>query len=309
MRRISCYLGAMFETHPEFSPFVIAAFYHFFDFPQFEAMRAPMLERMQAAGIKGSVLITREGLNSTLSGTRAAVDGFLGWLEAEVTHGPIRRKESFAATQPFGKARVRLKKETISLGEPVSMKRFGAYVAPSDWNALISRDDVVIIDTRNDYEVNLGTFKGAVDPGIGNFKQLPQWTRDHAETLRGKTVATFCTGGIRCEKYTSWLIDQGIEDVHHLEGGILQYLEDVPLAESLWQGECFVFDERIAVDHALQPSQTATLCLYCDHTLTPEDLASPAYVPGASCPHCHGASEHAHDRPKTRRAFPGRTKF
>lgn len=298
----------MFEPAQPQPAFVIAAFYHFFDFPQFEAMQAPILDRLKSLGIKGSVLITREGVNSTISGTREAIDSFLGYLQADVVGGPIRWKESYAAFQPFGKARVRLKKETISLGEPVSMKRFGTYVAPKDWNDLISSDDVVIIDTRNDYEVNLGTFRKAIDPGIGNFKQLPQWTRDHAEALKGKKVATFCTGGIRCEKFTSWLIDQGIEEVYHLQGGILQYLEDVPASDSLWQGECFVFDERIAVDHDLQPSKTAMLCLYCDHALTPEDQQSPYFVKGKSCPHCHGAEALAHDQPK-RLAFPGRTKF
>jgi UPF0176 protein len=297
----------MFEPQP--SPFVIAAFYHFFDFPEFEARQAELLERMKALDIKGSLLITREGINSTLSGTRAHVDAFLDYLQAEIVRGPFRWKESVAEFQPFGKARVRLKKETISLGEPVSMERFGAYVEPADWNALISRDDVVVIDTRNDYEVNLGTFRGAIDPLIPNFKHLPQWTRDNAKALKGKTIATFCTGGIRCEKYTSWLIDQGFEDVHHLKGGILQYLEEIPEKDSLWQGECFVFDERIAVDHALQPSKTAVLCLHCDHALTREDQQSPHYVKGQSCPHCFGLVENAHDRPKTRRAFPGRTKF
>jgi UPF0176 protein len=301
----------MFEPQPSL-PFVIAAFYYFFDFPDFESRQAELLERMKALDIKGSLLITREGINSTLSGTRAAVDAFLNYLQTDIVGGPFQWKESYAEFQPFGKARVRLKKETISLGEPVSMKRFGTYVEPADWNALISHDDVVIIDTRNDYEVNLGTFKGAIDPLIPNFKHLPQWTRDHAEALKGKTIATFCTGGIRCEKYTSWLIDQGFEDVHHLKGGILQYLEDVPQPESLWQGECFVFDERIAVDHSLQPSKTAVLCLYCDHALTAEDQQSPLYVKGQSCPHCRGNAEHAHDEPKgekSRRAFPGRTKF
>ena len=302
----------MFEplpSPPTSSSYVIAAFYHFFDFPEFEARQAELQDRMKAHEIKGSLLITREGINSTLSGTRANVDAFLAYLQADIVHGPFQWKESLAEFQPFGKARVRLKKETISLGEPVSMKRFGQYVEPADWNELISRDDVVIIDTRNDYEVNLGTFKGAIDPLIPNFKHLPQWTRDNAEALKGKTIATFCTGGIRCEKYTSWLIDQGFDDVHHLKGGILQYLEDVPEANTLWTGECFVFDERIAVDHSLQPSKTALLCLYCDHALTPEDQQSPLYVKGQSCPHCKGLAENAHDEPKMRRAFPGRTKF
>lgn len=298
----------MFETHPNSDAFVIAAFYHFFDFPDFEAMQAPLLERLKAAGIKGSLLITREGVNSTISGTREAIDAFLAYLQDELIGAKIAWKESYAQFQPFGKARVRLKKETISLGEPVSMKRFGQYVAPRDWNDLIKGEDVVIIDTRNDYEVNLGTFAGAIDPQIPNFKHLPQWTRDNADALRGKKVATFCTGGIRCEKFTSWLIDNGFDDVYHLQGGILQYLEDVPAETSLWSGECFVFDERIAVDHDLQPSRTAVLCLHCDHTLTAEDQTHPAYVKGISCPHCYGEPRLAHDQ-KPVRQFPGRTKF
>ncbi len=296
----------MFEPAPQ--PFVIAAFYHFFAFPDFEAMQAPLLERMKTLEIKGSLLITREGINSTLSGTREAVDAFLGYLQSDIVKGPIRWKESQAAFQPFGKARVRLKKETISLGEPVSMERFGQYVEPADWNALIARDDVMILDTRNDYEVNLGTFDGAIDPLIGNFKQLPDWFRNNKQTFENKKIATFCTGGIRCEKFTSWLIDQGVEEVYHLKGGILQYLEDVPAAQSLWQGECFVFDERIAVDHDLKPSKTATLCLYCDHALTEADQQTPAYEKGKSCPHCLGRADLAFDvLPK--RDFPGRTKF
>ena len=289
--------------------FVIAAFYHFFDFPQFETMQAPLLERLKALGIKGSLLITREGVNSTISGKREAIGAFLDYLQAEVTGGPIRWKESQAQFQPFGKARVRLKKETISLGEPVSMKRFGQYVRPHDWNDLITRDDVVIVDTRNDYEVNLGSFPAALDPKIANFKQLPDWSRQNLDRLRGKKVATFCTGGIRCEKYTSWLIDQGIEDVYHLQGGILQYLEDVPREQSLWQGECFVFDERIAVDHDLAPSKTAVLCKHCDHALTAADQANPAYVAGVSCPHCRGEPQHAHDTLPAAGKYPGRTKF
>ena len=298
----------MFETAQTQPQIVIAAFYHFFDFPDFEAMRMPLYDRLNALGIKGSLLITAEGVNSTMAGTREAIDTFLAYLQGELIGAPVTWKESYADYQPFGKLRVRLKKETIGIGEPVSMKRFGQYVASRDWNALISRDDVVIIDTRNDYEVNLGTFKGAIDPNIPNFKHLPQWSRDNADILKGKKVATFCTGGIRCEKYTSWLIDQGIEDVYHLKGGILQYFEDVPVAQSLWQGECFVFDERIAVDHHLQPSQTAVLCLHCDHALTAEDQQQPSYIKGTSCPHCKGASRHAHDRPPTQKRA-GRVKF
>jgi UPF0176 protein len=298
----------MFETAQTKPPVVIAAFYHFFDFPDFEAMRMPLYDRLNGLGIKGSLLITAEGVNSTMAGTRDAIDSFLGYLQNELIGAAVTWKESHADYQPFGKLRVRLKKETIGIGEPVSMKRFGQYVEPKDWNALITRDDVVIIDTRNDYEVNLGTFEKAIDPNIPNFKHLPQWSRDNAESLKGRKVATFCTGGIRCEKYTSWLIDQGIEDVYHLKGGILQYFEDVPVEQSLWQGECFVFDERIAVDHALRPSQTAVLCLHCDHALTAEDQQQPGYIKGISCPHCKGEARHAHDRPPTQKR-PGRVKF
>jgi UPF0176 protein len=290
-------------------PFVIAAFYHFFDFPEFEAMQAPLQDRLTALGIKGSLLITAEGVNSTLSGTRDAIDTFLSYLQTELIGAPIVWKESYAEFQPFGKARVRLKRETISLGEPVSLKDRGIYVEPKDWNDLIAREDVVIIDTRNDYEVNLGTFKGAIDPHIPTFKCLPDWTRTHTDAFKGKKIATFCTGGIRCEKYTAWMRDQGFEEVYHLKGGILQYFEDVPVTQSQWEGECFVFDERIAVDHALQPSKTAALCLYCDHALTFEDQQSPLFVKGVSCPHCHGDERYQHDRPATHKPAKGRIRF
>ena len=288
--------------------FVIIAFYHFFDFPNFEAMQLPLSERLKSLGIKGSLLITREGVNSTISGTREAIDSFLDYLQNDLIGAKITYKESFAEFQPFGKARVRLKKETISLGEPVSMKTFGTYVEPKDWNQLIRGNDVVILDTRNDYEVNLGTFKDAVDPKIPTFKFLPDWVRQNAEDLKGKKIATFCTGGIRCEKFTSWMIDNGFDEVYHLKGGILQYFEDVPPQDSLWDGECFVFDERIAVDHNLQPSQSAALCLFCDHALTAEDQSHPHYVKGVSCPHCHGDPAYQHDRPATK-PHKGRTKF
>jgi UPF0176 protein len=305
-------LRIMISNQPQ--NYVIAAFYHFFDFPDFEARQAELLETMKALNIKGSLLISREGFNSTLSGTRAAIDTYLAYLQSQIAGGPFSWKESYAATQPFGKARVRLKKETISLGELVSLEHRGHYVEPRDWNALISREDVVIIDTRNDYEVNLGTFQGAIDPKIADFKQLPDWSRRHLETYKGKAVATFCTGGIRCEKYTAWLNQEGFDEVYHLKGGILQYLADIPVEQSLWAGECFVFDQRIAVDHALMPSTSARLCLYCDHALTGEDQVHPAYVEGQSCPHCLGEKAFEHDRPPTnpapiRQKRQGRTQF
>lgn len=304
----SAYISPSPHAHkqPADQPIVIAAFYHFFDFPDFAERREEILAAMQVHHIKGSLLITSEGFNSTLSGTRRDVDQFLRYLATQISKSEFEWKESYAQFQPFGKARVRLKKETISCGEECPPNKRGTYLNAQEWNELLRHNDVVILDTRNDYEVNLGTFKGAIDPQITNFKQLPQWTRDHAELFKGKKIATFCTGGIRCEKFTAWMNHNGFEDVYHLKGGILQYFEDMPKEDSLWEGECFVFDERIAVDHELNPSQTATLCAFCDHALTAEDQASPLYVKGSSCPHCHGAPEFAHDRPPTRK---GRTRF
>ena len=242
-------------------------------------------ERLQSAGIKGSLLITSEGVNSTISGTREAIDGFLAYLQADIVKGPIRWKESQAEFQPFGKARVRLKKETIGLGEPVSMKRFGHYVEPADWNALIAREG----RRHHRYAQRLR----------GQSRHLPKRLSIPASRISSicrngrATTPTPCAArpsppfapaAFAAEKFTSWLIDHGFEDVHHLRGGILQYFEDVPAEQSLWQGECFVFDERIAVDHALQPSTTAVLCLFCDHALTAEDQASTAYVKGQFLP-------------------------
>lgn len=293
------------HKQPADKPIVVAAFYYFFEWPDFADHQEKILSVMSFLRIKGSILITSEGFNSTLSGTRNDVDQMLDFLRREIAHAWFDWKESYCDTQPFGKARVRLKKETISLGEPCPPSLRGTYVEPKDWNALISKPDVVIVDTRNDYEVNLGTFKGAIDPAIPNFKALPQWVRDNKEALKDRPIATFCTGGIRCEKFTAFLQAEGFSDVYHLKGGILQYFEDVAENESLWEGECFVFDERIAVNHALEPSHTAVLCAYCDHALTLEDQKSPAYVPGKSCPHCLGEDQYAFDRPATR----GRTKF
>jgi UPF0176 protein len=295
---------------PHDGSLVVAAFYCFFNWPDFADHRDAILSRMSGANIKGSLLITNEGFNSTLSGKAQDIDDFLDYLGSQYARKRFDWKESYTDRHPFGKARVRLKKETISCGEPCPPEKIGTYVEPKDWNDLISRPDVVIIDTRNDYEVNLGTFKGAIDPQITSFKQLPDWSRAQIESLKDRPIATFCTGGIRCEKFTAWLKNNGLKEVYHLKGGILQYLEDIPRPNSLWEGECFVFDERIAVDHELQPSKNAKLCLYCDHTLTENDQKSPHYKIGVSCPHCFGESDLRFDQvPSSQKIRKGRTLF
>lgn len=267
-------------------PFIVVALYHFFDFAQFEQQRPQLLAELKRLGIKGSLLIAPEGINGTLAGTREAMDAFLQFLKTDIVKGDFEHKESPCDEQPFGRAKVRLKKETISLGEPVSLGSRGKYVDASQWNALIADPETIVIDVRNDYEVHLGTFEGARNPATRTFKQMPDYARRELEGMQHKKIATFCTGGIRCEKFTAWLVEQGFEDVFHLRGGILKYLEEVPEAQSKWQGECYVFDERVAVGHGLTPSQTASMCSACGHPLTPEDRADARYVEGDRCGFC-----------------------
>jgi UPF0176 protein len=267
--------------------FVVATFYHFFDFKYFTEHKQSLKDELTRLGIKGSLLIAAEGINATLSGTREAIDSFIAHLEDTIVKEKLERKESFHDTQPFKRTKVRLKKETISLGEPITSTQTGTYVDAQEWNALISDPDTILLDTRNSYEVHLGTFQGAIDPAIRNFKQLPDFVRHRLSGDKDKKIATFCTGGIRCEKFTGWLLDQGFKDVYHLKGGILKYLEDVPESQSLWQGECYVFDERVAVGHGLKPSQSASMCRACGHALTSQDRENPAYKEGHHCPFCY----------------------
>jgi len=274
--------------------FIVATFYHFFDFPDFAEKREELKEKLLALGMKGSLLIAAEGVNATLAGTREAVDVFLAYLQNDITHAPIEHKESLYDRQPFGRLKVRLKKETISLGEKVDASKTGKYIAPADWNALIADPDMVLIDARNSYETHLGTFEGALDPHTRNFKQLPGFVRGTLDPAKHKKIATYCTGGIRCEKFSSWLLAEGFEEVYHLKGGILKYLEDVPAEASRWQGECYVFDERIAVGHGLAPSATAGMCRACGHTLTPKDRQHPAYSEGKACGFCQSTLTSAH---------------
>lgn len=266
--------------------FVISAFYHFFDFPDYAEKRDVILAEFKKHHIKGSLLIAAEGFNGTISGTRENIASVLDFLRNHIAHSDFEHKESLCERQPFGRAKVRLKKETISLGEPVARQHVGEYVEPKDWNALISDPETVLLDTRNAYEHKLGTFKNAIDPNTRTFKQLPDFVRKNLADKKDKPIATFCTGGIRCEKFTSWLKQEGFKKVYHLKGGILKYLEDVPESASLWQGECFVFDERIAVDHALVPSSSNTICPNCGLPVTAEDQLRDDYVEGKSCRFC-----------------------
>lgn len=266
--------------------FVVAALYHFFDFPHFEETRFPMLDELKRLSIKGSLLIAPEGINGTIAGTREAIDEMLAYFKANIIKADFEHKESPCDYQPFTLTKVRLKKETISIGEPVSLKHRGTYVNPQEWNALLDDPETIVIDTRNNYEVHLGTFDRAINPGVRSFKKLPRFVREHFTPKKHRKIATFCTGGIRCEKFTAWLAQEGYEEVYHLKGGILKYLEEIPESESKWRGECYVFDDRIAVSHGLKPSQAVSRCEACDHTLTPHDQQQPEYAKGEHCPHC-----------------------
>jgi UPF0176 protein len=229
----------------------VAALYRFTPFADPAALRAPLLAACQAAGVRGTLLLAPEGINGTIAGTREGIDAVLARIRALPGCGDLDWTESLAADLPFGRMKVRLKREIVTMGEPDIDPRAGTGqpVAPEDWNALISAPDVVVIDTRNAYEVAIGTFQGAVDPATRSFRQFPAWWRENAARFAGKRIAMFCTGGIRCEKSTHFLLKQGVRDVYHLEGGILAYLETVPEERSLWRGECFVFDQRGSLGH------------------------------------------------------------
>ncbi|MEQ5807697.1 rhodanese-related sulfurtransferase [Alteromonas sp. NFXS44] len=269
--------------------YIVCAMYKFVALENYEAMRQPLLEKMEEQGIKGTLLLASEGINGTVSGPREGIDSLLAYLNSDPRINPISYKESLHEEQPFYRTKVKLKKEIVTMGvEGIDPRHtVGTYVKPKDWNDLISDPDVLVIDTRNDYEIEIGTFKHAVDPKTKTFREFPDYVKDNMDPEKHKKVAMFCTGGIRCEKSTAYLKEQGFDEVYHLEGGILQYLEDVPAEESLWEGDCFVFDNRVAVNHDLQKSQYDA-CYACRLPITEEDKQSDKYEPGVSCPHCHG---------------------
>jgi UPF0176 protein len=266
----------------------IYAFYKFFDFPGFADWQGKLLSFCEELGICGSVLLAGEGLNGTMAGSSEAMAALRDYLENTVGAGPLEVKISEADTKPFRKTKVKLKSEIVTLGRPdlrPGDARVGCYVEAKDWNKLISEDGVRLIDTRNNFEVRVGTFAGAENPHTEKFSDFPEYVKQSLNPEKDKKVAMFCTGGIRCEKATAYLLEQGFEEVYHLRGGILKYFEDVPEEESLWEGECFVFDDRVTVNHALEPGETEC-CRGCWNPLRPGDKEDPRYEEGVSCPLC-----------------------
>ena len=276
------------KKHNSSDEILVVTFYLFALLEDYEAMQKPIELYCNERGVRGIILLAREGINSTIAGSREGVLEVLEYLKSDERLAKLTSKESHAVEQPFRKLRVRLKQEIVKMGvdgiDP--NKIVGTYIKPKDWNALISDPDVIVIDTRNDYEVKIGTFKNAIDPDIASFGELPQWVEDNIDKEQKSKVAMFCTGGIRCEKSTAYLKEQGFNDVFHLEGGILKYLEEVPEEESMWDGQCFVFDERVSVGHGLEIGEYE-LCRACRIPICDEDKASEHFQEGVSCPHCH----------------------
>jgi len=266
---------------------IVAAFYHFARFEDPAALRAPLLAQLSAHDLKGTVLLAPEGFNGTLAGSRVGVDSALEVLRALPNSTQLEHKESRADGMPFHRLKVRLKREIVAMKVPGvdPQANVGTYVAPEDWNDLITDPKTLVIDARNDFEVKIGTFEGAINPGTASFSELPQWFETHRAELETKKVAMFCTGGIRCEKATSYLKERGVDDVFHLKGGILQYLENVPEAESRWRGECFVFDDRVSVKHGLELGEYVQ-CQVCRSPVNAAGRSSTNFVAGISCDHC-----------------------
>ena len=274
------------------APYLTAALYKFVDLPDFAALQQPLLACCEAHDVKGTLLLAHEGINGTIAGPEAGIRAVLAFLHTDARFANLQPKESWSPKPPFTRMKVRLKQEIVTLRVPEldPNKTVGQYVKPKDWNALLADPDVVVIDTRNDYEVAIGTFKGAINPHLKSFVQLPAWL-DAQENLQGEAakktkVAMFCTGGIRCEKSTALMKMRGFDEVYHLEGGILKYLEEIPSEQSIWEGDCFVFDERVSVGHGLGLGHHA-LCRSCRWPLSEQDKLSPHYVLGVSCEHCH----------------------
>jgi UPF0176 protein len=267
---------------------VVCALYHFVRLDDFENLQKPLLDLMQASQVKGTFLLAREGINGTIAGPREGVNAVLAWLKADSRLQNLDYKESFDEDYPFYRSKVKLKKEIVTLGiEDIDPNyKVGTHVDPKHWNALISDPEVLLIDTRNNYEVAIGTFKNAINPETKTFSEFPDYVRKNLNPSRHKKIAMFCTGGIRCEKSTAYLKENGFDEVYHLKGGILKYLEEVPQSESLWEGECFVFDNRVSVDHGLHKG-TYDQCHACRLPITQADKQHPHFEKGVSCSHCY----------------------
>ena len=271
---------------------IVSAFYKFVPMPDHTTFRDQLLRVCDDAGMRGSILLAPEGINGTVAASREATDNVIGWLRSDERLADLEIKESMSDTAPFRRMKVRLKSEIVTFRQPVDpTTRVGTYVEPSDWNAVISDPEILVIDTRNREEVSIGSFENAVDPDTESFTEFAQFvgTLDPAKHAK---IAMFCTGGIRCEKASAYMLDQGFGEVFHLKGGILQYLEDVEPAESLWRGECFVFDERVTVDHDLQPGDY-TICRGCRRALDYDDRMTEGYEEGVSCAACIASNDEA----------------
>ncbi len=271
-------------------PIRIAALYRFARMSDPETLCALLEQACVRAGVKGTLLVAHEGINGTIAGSGGDLDEAMAAIKAITGLDDLEIKFSFAATMPFRRMKVKLKREIVTIGDGSidPLLAAGTYVEPKDWNALMERQDLVLIDVRNDYEHRIGTFEGAVDPSTPSFRQFPDYVRTQLAEAKGKPVAMFCTGGIRCEKASAFMLQEGFSEVYHLKGGILKYLEDVPEGESRWNGACFVFDERVAVGHGLEPDQRHVLCHACRRPLTEADREKPAYEDGISCHQCIG---------------------
>jgi len=290
------------------SNYLVTAFYHFAKNEQYVELQQPLLKFCQKQQLKGTILLATEGINGTISGEKESIALFHDYIKNnDLFNGlftNLEHKESWSKENPFYRIKVRLKKEIVALGvNGVSpTKKVGQYVKPEDWNELISDPDTIIIDTRNDYEVDIGTFKNAINPNTKTFREFPEYVDKNLDPAKHKKIAMFCTGGIRCEKATSLMLEKGFNEVYHLQGGVLKYLEKVPEKDSLWDGECFVFDQRVAVKHNLIEGDYDQ-CYACRHPLSPDEMKSKDYKPGISCPYCidqlslkkkHGLKERQH---------------
>jgi UPF0176 protein len=266
---------------------VVAAVYKFVKLPDFAEKQHSLLSLCQSHGVKGTILLAPEGINGTIAASRQAVDSVLSFLRSDPRLADLEHKESYADGSPFERMKVRLKKEIVTIGRTGvdPNEQVGTYVSPKDWNELICDPEVTVVDTRNDYEVRIGTFKGAENPHTESFREFPEYVHKHLDPNKHKKVALFCTGGIRCEKASSFMLSQGFQEVYHLKGGILKYLEEVPESESLWDGECFVFDQRIAVSHGLETG-SYDMCPSCGRPISEADKSSPKYQEGVSCAYC-----------------------
>lgn len=270
--------------------YAVAALYKFASLPDYKELKSGLLDACMRQNVKGIILLAEEGINGTIAGPRESINTVLDYIRSDPRLADLEYKESYAEEQPFYRMKVRLKKEIVTLGiagtDP--NKTVGTYVSPQEWTELIRDPDVLLLDTRNDYEFDLGTFEGALDPHTKTFRNFPDYVKKNCDPSKHKKVAMFCTGGIRCEKASSYMLDQGFEEVFHLKGGILKYLEEVPEEESAWNGECFVFDERVSVGHGLVQGDYE-LCRGCRDPIGPKDKASPHFEEGICCPKCYDA--------------------